>query len=88
MKISAIAHFNNEQIPCFGKITIASIKYPQARVIWALNSAEGIVAGKAANLYFPYGEEETYRLFETVLAYIKTYRVGRRRIFTDVTIVA
>jgi hypothetical protein len=38
-------------------------------------------------LYFPYGEEETDRLFETVLAYIPTYRIGRKRVFTEVTVV-
>ncbi|TGD76793.1 hypothetical protein [Hymenobacter wooponensis] len=85
MKISAIAHFDNKEIPCLGEIGVHAIKYPQAYVIWQLSSEEGVVAYKASNLYFPYREEEKDRLFETVLAYIRTYRIGRRRLFTEVT---
>ncbi|TGE03847.1 hypothetical protein [Hymenobacter fodinae] len=87
MNIRALAHLEGKAIPCVGKITLRSLTYPTAYLIWYLASEQDVIAYKAAPLYFPYGEEEAHRLFEMVLAYIPTYRIGRKRVFTDVMVV-
>ncbi len=83
MKIKAFAHLNDKVVQCSGEIQIHWIKENQAYVSWKIESQESLIASKYENIFLhKNGDGDAVQI---IIERIQTYRIGRKKIFFDVT---
>ncbi|MBC7922996.1 MAG: hypothetical protein H7Z75_18110 [Ferruginibacter sp.] len=88
MLVTGVAIIDNEKMHCSGEIEILSVNEKQVYATWKMFAGDSAIASVSRNYYVPSNTTSESEILKLVIENIAKYRMGRKRTFSDVVVVA